>query len=62
MVEAKRQANWKVYSLPKEVPAELEANLKCLHDCVIEMPIFRQDLQNLEAIFKEVQSITLGKL
>lgn len=50
MVEAKRKGNRIIYSLPEQIPLELEANLKCLHDCVMENTIFCQDLKKLNSI------------
>lgn len=55
MVEAKKEGYWVIYSLPKEIPPELDANLKCLHDCVMEQEIFRKDLANLEKIEQKSQ-------
>lgn len=50
LVEAERQANWMVYSLPAKPPRELAANLGCLQDCATEDPIFRRDLDRLKKI------------
>ena len=47
MVETTRRGNWMIYSLPSKPPGELEANLKCLQDCVQSHPVFRQDLKTL---------------
>jgi ArsR family transcriptional regulator len=47
MVEAERQQNWMIYSLPRKRSAELEANLKCLQDCVQSDPVLRRDLKAL---------------
>ncbi len=47
MVQAERNSNWMIYSLPLQRAAELEANLKCLQDCVQTDPKFRADLQRL---------------
>ena len=47
MVEARRQANWMIYSLPTRPSRELKANLACLQDCVSENPIFRRDAEQL---------------
>ena len=44
LVTTKRSGNWMIYSLPRRRPAELEANLKCLQDCVASDPVFRKDL------------------
>ncbi len=50
MVEAERDQNWMIYSLPKKRAAELETNLKCLQDCVQSNPIFKRDLRNLAKV------------
>jgi ArsR family transcriptional regulator len=50
LVEATRHANWMIYRLPAEPPPELEANLKCLQDCVQTDPRFREDLRRLRKI------------
>jgi ArsR family transcriptional regulator len=50
MVVAEREQNWMIYSLPKKRDAELEANLKCLQDCVQTDPAFKRDLRNLEKV------------
>ena len=47
MVVAERQQNWMIYSLPKKPAPELEANLKCLQDCVQSDPVFKRDLKAL---------------
>ncbi|HUN82077.1 MAG TPA: metalloregulator ArsR/SmtB family transcription factor [Phycisphaerae bacterium] len=47
MVEAKREANWMIYSLPAHPPPELKANVACLQDCAREDPRFRRDSQKL---------------
>jgi DNA-binding transcriptional ArsR family regulator len=52
MVEVERDQNWIVYSLPKKRAPELEANLKCLQDCVQSDPVFTRDLKKLAAIQK----------
>lgn len=50
LVEAERHQNWMIYSLPKRPSPELEANLRCLQDCVQSHPIFKSDLRRLEAL------------
>ena len=52
MVEVERDQNWMVYSLPKKRAAELEANLKCLQDCVQSDKGFASDLKKLAKIQK----------
>ena len=47
LVTTKRSGNWIIYSLPARRPAELEANLKCLQDCVGSDSVFRKDLHRL---------------
>jgi ArsR family transcriptional regulator len=47
MVEARREANWMIYSLPARPSRELKANLACLQDCVSEDPVFRRDAGRL---------------
>jgi ArsR family transcriptional regulator len=47
MVVAERQQNWMIYSLPRKRAPELEANLKCLQDCVQSDPVFNRDLKAL---------------
>ena len=43
LVEARKEANWVVFSLPAKPSRELTANLACLQDCVAENPVFRRD-------------------
>ena len=45
LVETTRRGTWIIYSLPTKPPAELEANLKCLQDCVQTDAQFRKDLE-----------------
>jgi len=45
LVEATREANWMIYSLPKKRPRELEKNLACLQDCAAGDATFRRDLE-----------------
>jgi ArsR family transcriptional regulator len=47
LVVAERDQNWMIYSLPEKPAAELEANLKCLQDCVQTDPVFKGDLRSL---------------
>jgi len=47
MVVAERQQNWMIYSLPRKPTPEMEANLKCLRDCVQSDPIFKRDFKAL---------------
>ena len=52
LVEAEREQNWMIYSLPKDRPPELETNLKCLRDCVQSDSGFARDLKKLAALQK----------
>jgi ArsR family transcriptional regulator len=47
MVEARREANWMIHSLPLRPSRELKANLACLQDCAQDDPIFRRDAERL---------------
>ena len=47
LVETKQEKNWVIYSLPARRSPELEANLKCLQDCVQNDPQFKRDLRGL---------------
>jgi len=48
LVEAEREGNWMIYSLPAKPSPELAANLACLQDCAREQPVFRRDLSRLK--------------
>lgn len=50
MVETERNGNWIVYSLLAKPAAELQANLKCLQNCVQSDPEFRRDLEKLAVL------------
>jgi len=52
MVEVERDQNWMVYSLPRKRAPELQANLKCLQDCVRSDSTFARDLRKLAIIRK----------
>jgi ArsR family transcriptional regulator, arsenate/arsenite/antimonite-responsive transcriptional repressor len=53
LVEATREANWVIYSLPQKIPAELKSNLACLQDCVREDSVFRRDSAKAKAVRPE---------
>lgn len=55
MVQARRRANWVIYSLPEKPPSELAANLACLQDCAKEEAVFRRDLARLRSLAPEVE-------
>jgi ArsR family transcriptional regulator len=50
MVEARREANWMIYRIPRKPSPELRANLACLQDCVREDREFRRDGLGLERL------------
>ena len=52
MVETTRKGTWIIYSLPARPSPELEANLKCLQDCVTSDKLFRDDLRRLSKVKK----------
>lgn len=47
MAIGRRHQNWMIYSLPQKRSPQLEANLRCLQDCVTTEPVFKQDLKRL---------------
>lgn len=53
MVEATREQQWMIYSLPRKRSAELVANLKCLQDCVQSDKIFTRDLKKMRALLRD---------
>jgi len=55
VLHAERHQNWMIYSLPAQPSAELEANLKCLQDCVQTHRIFKDDLRRLKAMRREAR-------
>ena len=50
MAESRRHQNWMIYSLPKRRAQELDANLRCLQDCVSTEPVFKRDLGKLKKL------------
>lgn len=50
LVEARRDQQWMIYSLPRKRSAELAANLKCLQDCVQSDKVFARDLRKLQVL------------
>ena len=59
MVSGRRYQNWMIYSLPPTPSPELEANLKCLQDCVQTDPVFKKDRTKLKKLMgsKSVQAL-----
>src|SRR5947209_17446182 len=50
LVQTEQEKNWVIYSLPKRRAPELEANLKCLQDCVQTDAVFKRDLKALKKL------------
>jgi ArsR family transcriptional regulator len=50
LVNVRREANWRVYSIVAKPTKALEANLACLQDCAAEDRVFRRDAEKLEAL------------
>ena len=50
MVASQAYQNWRVYSLPPSPSPELDANLKCLQDCVQTEPVFQKDRAKLKKL------------
>ncbi len=55
LVQAQREANWMVYSLPRTIGPELRANLACLQDCVRDDARFQRDIAGLKAVRAELE-------
>jgi len=58
MVVAERKQTWMIYSLPQRRDPDLEANLKCLQDCVQTDPIFKRDLRRLDEVVARINAPT----
>jgi ArsR family transcriptional regulator len=54
LVEVARHQNWMIYSLPVKRTAELDANLRCLQDCVQTNAVFKGDFRKLRAMKKDL--------
>jgi ArsR family transcriptional regulator len=52
VVIVERDRNWMTYSFREKRAPELEANLKCLQNCVRSDKVFARDLKKLHAIRK----------
>ena len=55
MVEAKREANWMIYSLPQPPNPLVIENLKCLQDCADERICFEDDLRKRAEILARIE-------
>ena len=49
LVESQRHEQWMIYSLPAELPRELDWQLRCLQDCLPTHPVVRDDLRKWKA-------------
>jgi len=50
LVDVKRKANWRIYSLVARPTPALKANLACLQDCATEDKIFQRDAERLNKL------------
>jgi ArsR family transcriptional regulator len=50
MVAGQRYQHWMIYSLPPAPSPELEANLRCLQDCIQTEPLFQKDRVKLKKL------------
>ncbi len=57
LVESRQHQNWRIYRLPDRRGFELEAQLKCLQDCVQERKLFREDLKRLKVVTTEATAL-----
>lgn len=55
MVEAEREAQWMIYSLPARPHTLLTENLKCLQDLSSECPDIREDLSKRKRIIRKMK-------
>ena len=53
IVEARRHEQWMIYSLPAAPSPELNWQLRCLQDCLLTHPVFRDDLKKLKELQPE---------
>jgi ArsR family transcriptional regulator len=56
LVDVKREANWRVYSLVAKPTSALKANLACLQDCATEDKVFQRDAEKLEKLLKHLDA------
>lgn len=59
MAVGRRHGHWMIYSLPAAPSPELEANLKCLQDCVQTGSVFKKDRARLKKLIgtKDVRAL-----
>ncbi len=63
LVEATRHNNWMIYSLPEKAPKALDAQLRCLQDCVQTEAVFKSDraaLRKLKADCDRIERAILS--
>ena len=60
LVEASREGNWMVYSLPAAPPRELAANLACLRECTPGDPGLSRDIAMLAKLRARLAAGTDG--
>jgi ArsR family transcriptional regulator len=56
LVVAKREANWRIYSLVAKPTPALQANLACLQDCASVDKIFQRDMEKLNRLLKNLDA------
>jgi ArsR family transcriptional regulator len=56
LVDVRREANWRVYSLVAKPTPALKANLSCLQDCATEDKVFRRDTEKLKMLLKNLEA------
>jgi len=56
LVDVKREANWRVYSLVAKPTPALKMNLACLQDCATEDKVFQRDAEKLEKLLKNLDA------
>jgi ArsR family transcriptional regulator len=54
LVQSERKGTWMIYRLPKDRSPLLEAQLKCLQDCVQTDPVFRRDRLKLKQLLAKI--------
>lgn len=50
LVDATREANWRIYRLVTTPNRALRLNLACLQDCAQEDPVFQRDIAKLKQL------------
>jgi ArsR family transcriptional regulator len=60
MVEVSKVGNWRIYRLPSRPSSQLDANLRCLQDCVAEDPVFSRDAAKLAKLRTQLMADGTG--